>query len=800
MKRVRASLSSTLLISLVAAGTTWAATFSWRGFTETSSTYLGALLVLGVVVAISGALGRWWRLPGAIVFLLQALVSGMVACAMLTGSPLPFGAAWTELIAAFEEAGASANQYAAPVPNTAPSVAPLLVGGGLACLLLVDLLACTLRRVPLAGLPLLAVYSVPVSLLDVSIAWWIFALSAGGFMAMLFLHESEQVSRWGRALGAPVEREDNFGVRTGAIKASAGTIGAVATALAIAVPLVIPTLDLNVFEFGKGPGGDSEISINNPMVDLQRDLRRGEDVALLRVETDDPTPAYLRISVLNRFSQNEWSSGDRQVPTENVPNGAMPTLEGVLPGIPRTTYQYDVSINDNFDSTWLPTQAPITSIVAPGDWRYDPRTMDFIAGGDDLTTAGIDYTMTGVKLELSAATLALAPPAVNDDTQEFLDLPTGLPDLVRNLAFGVTDEAPTRFEKAQALQKWFREVGGFEYNLKRAPVGNGVDALEAFLDEDGGRVGYCEQFAAAMAVMARVIGIPARVAVGFLDPEQVGQGVFEYSAYDLHAWPELYFPGAGWVRFEPTPSARAGAVPGYSTADIPVGNPSESATGQAPDDVPTRTSDGPSASATPKDDEAAADAGQDGSSFPWGRSLGALLGLLVLAAITLTPRTLRDRAREHRLDGGPEDAWDELRAVATDLRLTWPRSRSPRETRDWLVDQFGAPEDDDTLERPARGPGLAPDAVEALERIVLCLERSRYARTHESEADAGALRADVALCVAALRGGAVRRVRRSADWWPRSILTRDAVGAPRGSGPGSSPDDKVSGGVVEHVG
>ena len=104
---------------------------------------------------------------------------------------------------------------------------PLLILGGLACLLLVDLLACTLRRVPLAGLPLLTVYSVPVSLVGGGVSWWVFALTAAGFLGLLFLQESDQVARWGRPLGQdpawPTRAAS--GVRTGAVRTSAGAIG-----------------------------------------------------------------------------------------------------------------------------------------------------------------------------------------------------------------------------------------------------------------------------------------------------------------------------------------------------------------------------------------------------------------------------------------------------------------------------------------------------------------------------------------------------------------------------------------------
>jgi transglutaminase-like putative cysteine protease len=799
MTMSRASLRSALLLAFVAVGTTWAATFSWRGFTEESASYLGPLLVLGASVAVTGAVARWYRVPGALVVLLQVLVSGMLGCLMLTGSPLPVGAAWVELETAFRDAVASANQYESPVPRTAPGVHPLLVGGGLLCVLLVDLLACTLRRVPLAGLPLLTVYSVPVSVLDASISWWVFVLTAAGFMTMLFLHESELVSRWGRPLGQPAAEGDGFGARTGAIRTSAGTIGGVATALAIVVPLLIPTLDLNVFEMGRGSGGDDEITIRNPMVDLRRDLRRGRDIPLVQVETNDPSPSYLRISVLTRFSDNEWSSGDREVPSENLPTGEMPALQGVSRDVTRRFFDYDVSIDDDFDSTWLPTQAPIVEIRAEGDWRYDTRTMDFLAGNsgdDDLTTAGMDYTMVAAQLELEAADLAEAPSGVSNETLEFLDLPESLPSVVRDLAFDVTDNATTTFEKAQALQRWFREAGGFEYDLEAADEGSSADDLAAFLDPVEGRVGYCEQFAAAMATMARVLDIPARVALGFLEPEEVRDGVYEYSSHDLHAWPELFFPGAGWVRFEPTPSDRAGSAPRYTTENVPdVQDPTVDPSATASDDLPDRTTEEPSAEVPVEEDAAGDEADQD-SAFPWLRVLGGGGGLLVLLALALSPRMLRARARERRLAGGPEEVWAELRATAVDLGLSWPRSRSPRETRDWLMGLLGAPaEKDEALERPARGADQAPEASAALDRLVGRLERQRYSRGGDGD-DAG-VSEDGARCVEALERGATPRARRTSLWWPRSLLRRDS--RTRVQRP-TRTESLGGGGVVEHVG
>ena len=102
--------------------------------------------------------------------------------------------------------------------------------------------------------------------------------------------------------------------------------------------------------------------------------------------------------------------------------------------------------------------------------------------------------------------------------REFTDLPSGLDPIVRQLALQVTDEEPTRFEKAVALQQWFREDGGFTYDDRRSTSATAPTTWCGSSPQgDGGRTGYCEQFAAAMAVMARDLGIPARVAVGFLD-------------------------------------------------------------------------------------------------------------------------------------------------------------------------------------------------------------------------------------------------------------------------------------------
>ena len=473
----------------------------------------------------------------------------------------------------------------------------------------------------------------------------------------------------------------------------------------------------------------------------------------------------------------------------------MPALQGVAETVARTETEYDVAVTPSFRSIWLPTQAPISRITADGDWRYDRDTMDFLAGDEDLDTAGLSYSMTGVDLELSAESMARAPSTGGLVSSDYIDLPDGIPSTVSNLAFQVTRNEDTRFEKAVALQQWFREDGGFTYDLDASP-GNGTDDLVRFLTEgEGGRTGYCEQFASAMAVLARILGIPARVAVGFYQPRKIGPQTWEYSAWDLHAWPELFFPGSGWVRFEPTPPRRAAEVPGYTTEQLNLpDSPGGPGLPRQSELLPSR---GESSSASGEDAAEANDERDGQAGFPWApvagrrrRSSCSRSGCCSCRPWYGAPARAAGSAR------GPEAAWAELLDTATDLGVAWPFDRSPRETRDALVDSFGLPVRADTPERPVHGAHIAPFAVEALDRIVLCVERLRYARAGQ-EADSSRLDKDLATCVASLQGGATRAARRRADWLPRSVLRRRPPVVPA---PEVEPLTVRYGGVVDHVG
>ena len=120
---------------------------------------------------------------------------------------------------------------------------------------------------------------------------------------------------------------------------------------------------------------------------------------------------------------------------------------------------------------------------------------------------------------------------------------------VRALAAEVTANAPTAYDKINALEAW---MGAHtEYTLDIPPLPEGEDAVDRFLFVD--RRGFCEQIGTSLVVMLRSLGIPARLAVGYASGERNPfTGLYEVRAKDAHAWAEVYFPGAGWQAFDPT--------------------------------------------------------------------------------------------------------------------------------------------------------------------------------------------------------------------------------------------------------
>jgi transglutaminase-like putative cysteine protease len=293
-----------------------------------------------------------------------------------------------------------------------------------------------------------------------------------------------------------------------------------------------------------------------------------------------------------------------------------------------------------------------------GPWlpaAYEPVRVDDLDGvGADGTTRtlispndlrdGTKYTVTSRLPRLTYTELDLVPPPGGDDPALFpyLDLPTGVhssqiervAEITRSVvnAAGASDEAP--FRQAVALQRYLRT---FTYD-ENVANGHSIDTIEDFLDRV--KRGYCEQFATAMAVMARTLGLPSRVAIGFAggtlgtEPDEV-----TVTTRNAHAWVEIFFAPYGWVQFEPTPRSDSVVVPGYtSPASTSPTTPEIPAT-ESPEPTPTDTA---TTGRTAPEPELEGGVGTTlaGRLVPVGMAAGGLL-LLLLIAFPIAARVRR---------------------------------------------------------------------------------------------------------------------------------------------------------------
>ncbi len=173
--------------------------------------------------------------------------------------------------------------------------------------------------------------------------------------------------------------------------------------------------------------------------------------------------------------------------------------------------------------------------------------------GLELDTAARTYTVLAAVLQVDAATLAAQPRhAYPEWTRRYLQVPETVPERVRHLARRLTQGVTSPYERARAIETFLRT---FPYSLDVPVPPPDRDVVDWFLFDL--RRGYCDYYASAFVVLARLSGLPARFVIGYAtgrwDPQA---GVYRVTEREAHSWPEVYIPGVGWVPFEPT-AARA---------------------------------------------------------------------------------------------------------------------------------------------------------------------------------------------------------------------------------------------------
>jgi transglutaminase-like putative cysteine protease len=177
------------------------------------------------------------------------------------------------------------------------------------------------------------------------------------------------------------------------------------------------------------------------------------------------------------------------------------------------------------------------------------------AGPDGSSAVGFGkgavYTVTSRSLPVTAQTLREAtgdvPETIDADYAQVPPTTARVIDLARTITQGQTNT----YDRVKAIENWLGDNTRYSLNAPLSP--HGVDVVDDFLFRS--RLGWCEQIASSLVVMARSVGIPARLVTGFVPGSRDAlTGRFVVRERDAHAWAEIYFPGIGWQGFDPTAS------------------------------------------------------------------------------------------------------------------------------------------------------------------------------------------------------------------------------------------------------
>ncbi|MFE1173673.1 DUF3488 and DUF4129 domain-containing transglutaminase family protein [Streptomyces sp. NPDC058773] len=778
-------MSGRARLALCAAVATLCAAGALLPLVEPISWLIQAAVLLAVVTGVGAAVRRV-PLAGPLVIGAQVLTCVLLMTLLFTPGEailglLPGPDALGEFGRLVQAGIRDVGRYATPAPVT-PGIRLLLISGVLLIGLIVDALAVTYRSAAPAGLPLLALYSVAAGLSQGGAGWLRFLVAAAGYLLLLLAEGRDRLSQWGRVFGGGgadrPDRGPGFAALGGPALAPVRTgrrIGALVLGIALVVPALLPSLGGGLFGGsggGAGPGGGGgTISAVNPLVSLQDSLNQPEDKEVLNYRTTatDTRDLYLRIVALDQFDGTTWKPSERTV--TDVPD-RLPEPPGLSPAVDLNRINTSISTAEWYAQNWLPLPYPAAKVDISGRWRFEPKGRTLV-GDRGQNTRGLQYQVESLQVRPTSGQLAAAPAPPSGLLREYTKVPRSLPRVVRSTARQVTRGAPTAYAKAVKLQDWFALNGGFSYNTD-VRAGSGSQAIARFLRQ---KEGFCVHFSFSMAAMARTLGIPARVAVGFTPGTKQPDGTTSVGLKDAHAWPELYFQGIGWTRFEPTPSR--GSIPDYAYPAAP-----DTPDPDSPDPEPSRPTapDSPSADPTCGPDERRAGSGMaciavptesgtqppDGGSSPWTVVALAPAALLVLL-LPAGPLLWRRRIRSARLadqDGDPAAstlaAWQELLDTAWDFGILPDESLTPRKA----------------AERIIRIGDLQPEPAEATRRVAAAVEQVLYAPQPQS---VSGLAADVAQVRSGLRAGAGRGRRLRAEFAPRSVARLRHAGSARWS-------------------
>lgn len=425
------------------------------------------------------------------------------------------------------------------------------------------------KRPLLATLPMIALFSFLSIVGTGQATTFIVLLFLAALLAYLALESSHRLRSWGSWITSLADRNpESPGEVTSRL---ARRMGASCLAAALFSPLFLPAIGDGLLSWrnstGVGPGtgqgtGGGEVDL---LASLQPRLIEQSTAEMFRVQAE--APDYWRLTSLVFFDGVRWRppAGDEEV--------AIPVTQGMIPSAhtPETfrTVRQRFTITD-LEGDLLPAAVEPGEVEILDDIAETQLRARFETASIELQSGiaeNLGYVVTSRVTRPSFNELRQATvPLFNPEGEPLLSPmyydtgPVPISNEVQQLAERWTNRFESPFLKLVALQDNLRQ---FIYSIDVPPSAS-TDHLTTFLIDE--RRGYCQQFAAAFALLARHLGFPARVSIGFLPGETDIAAPTDYTVRgtDAHAWPEVLFEDYGWVRFEPTPGNGA-SPPGYTS-------------------------------------------------------------------------------------------------------------------------------------------------------------------------------------------------------------------------------------------
>jgi len=680
----------------------------------TPSTWFRPSALLVAVVALSGiGLRRLTAVRPLVVagqFVLLLLAASLLhGRGHLLGGVLPVPETGRAFGVLLQQAQTTVTNYTAPAPSDRATILAISLLIGLTALA-VDAIGVTYRSPALAGIPLLSAFLASATNSGDGLGAWYAVPAILAWLALVGRQGVRSLRAWGTA--SPHSSSGPLADPTTAFATLGRVVGVGALGVAIVLPALVPHFPTTFLADGlgrsaNGRGGSGSNVRLASSIDIARDLGNRSSDPVLRYRSTSDRLEPLRVGILDTYRRGQWQSSSdfTFVPADGQIPGPI-----AGPDVPRRVER--LSVLDNaigVPQVALPPGA-IGSPFPAGTWSLT------VPGLVQLTAPARSYSTEFVELDPEDGQFTADrnnPQVEGDDIQ----VDPGAETEVRAVLDKITDDNDSALEVARKIQAYLRGAQ-FTYSLEladQAADGNLSDEpLARFLET---KRGYCVQFASAMVMLSRAAGIPARMAVGFL-PGSIDGDDRVVRVSDAHAWPELYFPRLGWVRFEPTPGTRSGVAPEYSTAPIGGGSSSSASPTTSGSTSSAAPSTGPSRDVTADStDSTSGTTGGGPVRFLAQHTTTILVLLLALLAAAIVPFGAwlsRRRARATARDDAQrvEAEWQSLLLRLQDIGFVPPDGATPRQaSRQIGHDAY-----------------LTPDENDALGRVVTTLERARYAR------------------------------------------------------------------------